>query len=208
MTFELVCPTGVSGTDLPQLEGLYGLAPTTQQAGLGLAPLLIGGGIAATAAITAWLEDDDWDIGTYNNMVLKIDDLIHEIDQLGWTGNCWKKHPAKRKAFKRFWARWSRHYAEHGRIETKSWLGDDCLTCYVPDSAENPVRDDLLPELKGWVNWLQRVCGQETAAPESVKDPAREKSSPSATAFALGAGGTMLAVGLGIGALLLFATRR
>jgi hypothetical protein len=199
MSFEIMQPGSVP--TLPQLEGLYGLAPT--DAGLGILPALLIGGVAASSAIAAWLHMDDWDIGTYNNMVRRVDDLVHEIDELGWTDNCWKENPSARKSFERFWSRWSKHYGEYGIIG-ECFDFSKKYTCYVPDGAEVPIRKDFLPELDSWVKWVEKTCHVKRATPTPGTQE-REKSDTTAikVGVGLGAGSVLLLLGVGLGGMLL-----
>jgi hypothetical protein len=146
------------GLDTPkQLEALYDL-------GVPLIPLFLIGGASAGAAVSSWLHDDDWSVGKYNAMMRKINDTIHEWDKQAGGKNwnkCWGKHPTMRRQWKNFWSRWAAHYGEYGQI-------GECFdfkkkyTCFVPDSAEKPVRDIFLPELEAWGKRLNKVCSIET----------------------------------------------
>jgi hypothetical protein len=130
----------------PQLQGLYGL-------GVPVVPFLIAG-TGAAAAVSSWL-GDDWDLGTYNVITSKINDTIKNWDQQGWRpNNCWGKYPQKRKEFKEFWARWSKHYGQYGK-----------QSVYLSDSAETPVRKIFLPELAAWAQWLNTACNVDTGGP-------------------------------------------
>jgi hypothetical protein len=135
----------------PQLQGLYGLGV------LPLAPFVIAGSTAAaTATIGSWL-GNNWDKGTYNTIAAKINDTIKQWDNQGWnvpgTGAkaCWKMNPQRRKEFKAFWTRWSKHYGEYGKQNV-----------YLSDSAEMPVRNIFLPELAQWAEWLNSACKIKT----------------------------------------------
>jgi hypothetical protein len=163
MTFHMLPPDSVDTP--PELAALYGLNPPQTMCGhdglgrfrclggLGiplLIPFAIAGAGAAGATISSWL-GTNWDVGTYNSR--KINDTIHQWDAQGWKpNNCWGKYPAKRRAFKAFWSRWSKHYGKYG---TQS--------VYLSDAAEMPVRNVFLPELEAWGRWLNETCKIDTA---------------------------------------------
>jgi hypothetical protein len=155
----------------PELSNVYGFnglnssfSGHTSLNDFGVLPLyLIAGGIAAGAALVRFLESDEWSAGEYNAWMLKIDQTLHTWNDLGWSSKCWNKHPAKRKEFLGYWARFSKHYGTHGKV-TSGW---------VTDSEEKPARE-LLRELVGWGEWLNTHCGIDTgtavvAPPEPPK---------------------------------------
>jgi hypothetical protein len=129
-------------------------------------PYVLVGGTAIAAAVSAWLSNDGWSVGEYNNWMNQMNDTIKAWDQIGWnypgTGPkaCWRQHPAKRNDFKAFWARFSKHYAAHGQISG----------FYVSDSEEKPARA-LMAELAGWGAWLNKACNAEIGNPTPDPDP-------------------------------------
>ena len=162
------------------LEGLYGLAPMQGQrglflgdlgGGLGILPAFLIGGAAAGTAISSWLQSDDWDRGVYNNVVLELDDTFKAWDRIGWDNGCWNKYPKKRAEFKALWIRFGKHHGEYGLIggwgdRTKLYTG------YVPDGAELPIRNNILPQLKRIGEFLNRNCGAKlnVGAPSTERE--------------------------------------
>lgn len=188
--FEQYAPTSL---DTPkQLESLYGLSDL----GLAWIPFLIAGSsAAATATIGSWM-GTNWDRGTYNIIVRKIDDTIKHWDQQAWGKfggpNCWRKYPAKRKEWLAFWRRWSKHYGKYGQQHV-----------YLSDEAENPVRNIFLPEMQQWANWFNTACKMQTTA-VAPASPTPPPSSTEANGSATGNIATAVKWGaIGVGGILL-----
>lgn len=138
---------------MPTPTRRYGFAGF-QQVQAAIPYIVAGTSAAATAVVASWL-NENWDIGTYNAITAKINDTIKLWDPQGWTPiDCWGKNPQMRKEFLAFWARWSKHYGQYGK-----------QSVYLSDSAEMPVRNIFLPELAGWAQRLNKVCGIENTGP-------------------------------------------
>jgi hypothetical protein len=126
-------------------------------------------GAAAAGLIAEWLTNKDWSAGEYNYWMTTINDTFKQWDQLGWhrpgdgPNACWKKHPVKRNEFLAFWARFSKHYKEHGQVST-----------YVSDSEEKPARA-IMAELAAWGAWLNKTCAA------GIDDPPPEPSNGGGT---------------------------
>ena len=119
--------------------------------------ILLAGALAtASASIYDWLNADSWSIGEYNLWMQTMDDTIKQWDALGWANGCWAAHPTQRKAWRDYWARFSKHYAQYGTVS-------DIPGNWLSDSAEKPARA-LMQELASWGTWLNQTCGVPLSA--------------------------------------------
>lgn len=138
-----------------------GAPPQAQLGVLPLIPLfLLASGSLATVTISGWLSND-WSVGEYNNIAREMNDTIKAWDKIGWEKGCWKANPEKRKEWVLFWSRFSAHFKNHG-----------IQSAYLTDSAEKPLRNSLLPQLRVWGEWLNKTCSAATGAPGPVEPPA------------------------------------
>ena len=127
---------------------------------LGVVPLyLLAGGVAAGAALTRFLESDEWSAGEYNFWMDKMDATFHEWDALGWSHGCWNNAELRRQWLS-FWQRFSKHYAAHGKVSS-GW---------VSDSEEKPARL-LLQELVSWGEKLNAQCSADIDNPSPTPPP-------------------------------------
>jgi hypothetical protein len=147
----------------PELANLYMVKPSLGD--LGFIPFLVGGASAA-ATLLAWSDTKRrWSEGEYNDYMRQMNDTIKEWDKLGWKAGCWQKAPAKQKAWKAFWSRFSKHYREWPTNPGRELFSQDVLS-----DAEYPARN-LMRQLAEWGNWLNSTCQAGTSVPAPLPDP-------------------------------------
>ena len=186
MTFEYIHSYDHPSLDTPpQLAGLMGL-----QEGLGVAPIVVGGVAMTAGAFAAWLAKSGWSTGDYNNFMAMMNDVIHQWDKLGWKTGCWKKHPAKRVEWKKFWTRFGKHYGAHGKVSTYSFLSD---------AEEGPARV-FMQEMQNWAKFFEKTCKADIGITAGGLDPEGGEAPPGDTG---GMGDLVKWGAIGIGALVL-----
>lgn len=156
MTFQII------GDDQPTLDVPPELASLT---GLDVVPIVVAGVGVTAGTFAAWLAQDGWSTGEYNNFMLKMNDIFKDWDKLGWGAkgqngkSCWANNPRRRKAWKALWARFGKHWRQYGQV-----------SYVLTDSVEGPARD-LMQELLGWGPFFEKVCGAEIGVAGESLDP-------------------------------------